>query len=180
MICSNNEHPHKEKLNNNGKIKKETLNTFQRRILGLTSYYTFDPRQFAKEIVHYENVLMSDYQKHIYEKFDSIENQINKNGMKNSMYKSLTRQSSNFVFPSVYSIDGLKRPRPNDFKISEKDINLIKERDPKQTYSIAASYKKGGIIEITIFANLYCNIFDISQPDCICYVWNRQTKGSQA
>lgn len=129
-------------LNNNGKIKKETLNTFQRRILGLTSYYTFDPRQFAKEIVHYENVLMSDYQKHIYEKFDSIENQINKNGMKNSMYKSLTRQSSNFVFPSVYSIDGLKRPRPNDFKISEKEDEKIMRGKDLTKSSLGFSNRK--------------------------------------
>ena len=69
------------------------------------------------------------------------------------------------------------------FKISEKDINLIKERDPKQTYSIAASYKKGGIIEITIFANLYCNIFDIMLPTWLYFVddydcWKKQEERS--
>lgn len=119
-------------VNNDGKIKKETLNTFQRRILGLTSYYTFDPRQFAKEIIHYEDIRMSEQQQIVYDFFNKIENQINKNGLRNTMYKSLTRQASNFAFPSVHGIDGLKRPRPGDFKISEKeDEKILRGKDKK-------------------------------------------------
>lgn len=112
-------------MDNNGKIKKERINTFQRRILGLVSYYTFDPRQFAKEIIHEENIKMSEHQQIIYDYFNKIENTINKSGVKNTMYKSLTRQSSNFTFPSTHGIDGIKRPRPSDFNLSVKEDEKI-------------------------------------------------------
>lgn len=112
-------------MDNNGKIKKERINTFQRRILGLVSYYTFDPRQFAKEIIHEENIKMSEHQQIIYDYFNKIENTINKSGVKNTMYKSLTRQSSNFTFPSTHGIDGIKRPRPSDFNLSIKEDEKI-------------------------------------------------------
>lgn len=128
--------------NNNGKIKKETLNTFQRRILGLTSYYTFDPRQFAKEIIHYENINMSEYQQVVYDYFNKIENQINKNGLRNTMYKSLTRQSSNFVFPSAFGIDGLKRPRPSEFNITEKeDEKIMRAKENSDNNQKKQAYK---------------------------------------
>lgn len=128
--------------NNNGKIKKETLNTFQRRILGLTSYYTFDPRQFAKEIIHYENINMSEYQQIIYDHFNKIENKVNNKGIRNTMYKSLTRQSSNFVFPSAFGIDGLKRPRPSEFNLSEKeDEKIMRGKDDDDKNNRKKAYK---------------------------------------
>lgn len=128
--------------NNNGKIKKETLNTFQRRILGLTSYYTFDPRQFAKEIIHYENINMSEYQQIIYDHFNKIENKVNNKGIRNTMYKSLTRQSSNFVFPSAFGIDGLKRPRPSKFNLTEtEDEKIMRGKDDDDKNNRKKAYR---------------------------------------
>lgn len=128
--------------NNNGKIKKETLNTFQRRILGLTSYYTFDPRQFAKEIIHYENINMSEYQQIIYDHFNKIENKVNNKGIRNTMYKSLTRQSSNFVFPSAFGIDGLKRPRPSEFNLTEtEDEKIMRGKDDDDKNNRKKAYR---------------------------------------
>jgi hypothetical protein len=128
--------------NNDGKIKADRINTFQRRILGLVSYYTFDPRQFAKEFYHNVDITMSEQQQIIYDTFNKIENTINKNGTKNSMYKALTRQSSNFTFPSVNGIDGVKRPRPGDFNISQKeDEDILRKKDKDQNNDNKTLYK---------------------------------------
>lgn len=128
-------------MDNNGKIKKDRINTFQRRILGLVSYYTFDPRQFAKEINHDVNVKMSEHQQIVYDFFNKIENTINKSGVKNTMYKSLTRQSSNFVFPSTHGIDGIKRPRPSDFNLSVKEDEKILKGKEKSNNNQKQLYK---------------------------------------
>lgn len=128
-------------MDNNGKIKKDRINTFQRRILGLVSYYTFDPRQFAKEIIHDVNIKMSEHQQIVYDYFNKIENTINKSGVKNTMYKSLTRQSSNFVFPSTHGIDGIKRPRPSDFNLSIKEDEKILKGKEKNNNNQKQLYK---------------------------------------
>jgi superfamily II DNA or RNA helicase len=109
-------------------------NNFQRRILGLVSYYIgATPDFFATKTVNYVDVEMSDYQSDIYGYYEEIEEKIarRKRGKGGSTtYKSYTRQSCNFVFPSMaQGMMGETRPRPKNFKISEKEgQNLDKGR----------------------------------------------------
>ena len=49
---------------------------FQRRILGLTSYYIgATPDKFASKVVHYKNLVMSPYHEEVYNHFEEIEEQ---------------------------------------------------------------------------------------------------------
>jgi SNF2 family DNA or RNA helicase len=106
-------------------------NMFQRRILGLVSYYIGStPDLYASKNIIYVDVLMSPYQEDVYKFYEEIEEKIarkaklsSKNSSKSkSTYKSYTRQACNFVFPNIsQNINGESRPRPNKFKISEKE-----------------------------------------------------------
>jgi len=111
---------------------------FQRRILGLVSYYIgATPDKYAKKTVHYVNIPMESYQEEIYNFYEAIEEKAEKLmlkysrgkvGDKMSTYSSYTRQSCNFVFPIISEkINGEKRPRPSQFKISEKEALVIDE-----------------------------------------------------
>jgi superfamily II DNA or RNA helicase len=121
----------------NNLLNPEKKNMFQRRILGLTSYYLGTTRDlFAKKVFKYKNIPMSKYQTKVYEHYEYIENIIKKQSIQNktqsTVYKSYTRQSSNFVFPVMTSkMNGETRPRPKDFKINEKDANKLMEMDIK-------------------------------------------------
>ena len=56
------------------KINPEKKNLFQRRILGLVSYYAGATKDlFASKNINFENVIMSEYQKDIYSHYDEIE-----------------------------------------------------------------------------------------------------------
>lgn len=100
-------------------------NMFQRRIMGLVSYYIGStPDYFASKEVKYVNVAMSEYQRELYQYFEDIETKIAKkkksNNKSSETYKSYTRQSCNFVFPIMaQGKSGDKRPRPKDFSITE-------------------------------------------------------------
>jgi len=107
-------------------INKSKKNMFQRRILGLVSYYVgATPDFFATKHVEYVYVKMSEYQEEIYSFFEEIEE---KAAMKQKArqsssrtYKSYTRQACNFVFPSLaQGVNGESRPRPKNFAISDK------------------------------------------------------------
>lgn len=119
-------------------LNENTKNMFQRRILGLTSYYIgATPDKFAQKTVHYLNIPMSKYHEEIYKYFEEIEKLKEKQMMKMSRgkvgdnmstYSSYTRQSCNFVFPNISAeINGEKRPRPSMFKIKDSDANIIDE-----------------------------------------------------
>jgi len=101
-------------------------NLFQRRIMGLVSYYIGStPDLFAREEREEVNLQMSPYQYHIYRVFEDIEAKLDANARKfrrtSQLYRTYTRQASNFVFPFVNGrINGETRPRPNAFRISEK------------------------------------------------------------
>jgi ERCC4-related helicase len=78
---------------------------------------------------------MSEYQEEIYDYFEEIEEVMaaKKKAKQSSAetYKSYTRQSMNFVFPAINQrVTGENRPRPNKFKISEKEADAM-EMDEK-------------------------------------------------
>ena len=98
-------------------------NNFQRRILGLVSYYIgATPDFFARKTMTYIDIPMAKYQDEIYEYFEQLEDSISKKSKQRSQtYMAYTRQSCNFVFPSMaQGLTGENRPRPRNFKISDK------------------------------------------------------------
>ena len=126
-----------ESLNENKK------NQFQRRIMGLTSYYIgATPDRFARKTTHYKDVIMGEYQREVYDYFEAIEEQKEKmrrkmsrgklGGDDMSTYASYTRQACNFVFPNISgTINGEKRPRPGMFRLDDKETNVIDEGKDK-------------------------------------------------
>jgi hypothetical protein len=119
-------------------LNENTKNMFQRRILGLVSYYIgATPDKFAQKTVHYVNLPMDVYQEEVYNYFEEIEEQKEKIrlrmsrgkvGDSMSTYASYTRQACNFVFPSISEkINGEKRPRPGHFRIKESDAVIVEE-----------------------------------------------------
>ena len=136
-----------QSLNNNNK------NLFQRRIIGLVSYYfAAVPGIFASKTIHYVDVIMSEYQQDIYGFYEEIEKKIAAkmifSGRKGSqVYKSYTRQACNFVFPPIsQKINGENRPRPNKFRISEREAEKLSEGKKvdknKETFTNILKYKK--------------------------------------
>ena len=126
-------------------LNDETKNMFQRRILGLVSYYIGStPDKFAQKTVHYKSIIMGEYQQEVYDHFEEIENEKEKLMLKMSRgrkkaddtlstYKTYTRQTCNFVFPTVGTkITGEDRPRPGKFKVSDEDAFEIDEGKDKE------------------------------------------------
>lgn len=119
-------------------LNENKKNQFQRRIMGLVSYYIgATPDKFARKTTHYKEIVMNESMQEVYDYLEAIEEQKEKMrrkmsrgkiGNDMSTYASYTRQACNFVFPNISStINGEKRPRPGQFKISEKDAVVIDE-----------------------------------------------------
>ena len=119
-------------------LNEDTKNMFQRRILGLVSYYLgATPDKFATKIVHYKNIIMPKYQEEIYNYYEAIEEakekiikRMNRGKVGDSMstYSAYTRQSCNFVFPNIDdTVNGESRPRPGKFRIKEIEAVVIDE-----------------------------------------------------
>jgi len=113
-------------------------NMFERRIMGLVSYYIgATPDLYAKRELYYVNLQMSQYQYGIYRIFEKLEQEImaraKRYGRSSQLYRTYTRQACNFVFPYVnININGELRPRPGKFKIAEKYADYIsKGQDDK-------------------------------------------------
>jgi len=112
-------------------LNPTSKNMFQRRILGLVSYYIgSDPNLFASKEIKIKNIPMDPYQLQVYENFEYIEEQLERaRAQKKSgatVYRSYTRQSSNFVFPVMGgNFSGESRPRPSKFKLTEKEAEEI-------------------------------------------------------
>lgn len=146
-------------------------NNFQRRIMGLVSYYIgATPDYFASKTIEYVDVEMSDYQNDIYTYFEDIEDKMSKKskGKKSSTtYKSYTRQSCNFVFPSMaQGMTGETRPRPRNFKVSEKDALNIEIGKAEAKKDDAKYYNIKNYIEATDkFANMFDEYLDEKQRD---------------
>ena len=125
-------------------LNENKKNQFQRRIMGLVSYYIgATPDKYARKTVHYKNLVMGKYQEEVYNYFEKIEEEKEKvrrrmsrgkvGGDDMSTYASYTRQGCNFVFPNIDSkITGEKRPRPGQFRISDKEANIIDEGKSKE------------------------------------------------
>jgi superfamily II DNA or RNA helicase len=139
-------------------ISSSKKNVFQRRILGLVSYYIgATPDYYASKTTDYVDVKMSKYQEEIYTYFEEIEEKIaRKKRSKTSSsetYKSYTRQACNFTFPFMdQGITGETRPRPRGFKISEKDAQLIEKakENPKAEKGTDKYYNVQNYLDATI------------------------------
>ena len=141
----------------NKTLNQHNKNMFQRRIIGLVSYYVGAgtvPGLYARKSIHYIDVKMSEYQEDIYTYYEEIENQIarrSRGGKKSSStYLSYTRQSSNFVFPHIsQKISGEERPRPHKYRLSEREAmkeeigqDSLKQEKGKDSYLNVNEYKK--------------------------------------
>jgi superfamily II DNA or RNA helicase len=114
--------------NNNEILNPKNKNMFQRRILGLVSYYIgSDPQLFASKTMHIKTIEMSAYQSDTYSHYEYVEEQMERQSKSSTVYKTYTRQSSNFVFPHMGDYNGENRPRPSHYKLSEKQAREIIE-----------------------------------------------------
>jgi len=118
-------------------------NLFQRRIMGLTSYYLGStPDVFASKKVEYVDVEMSEYQEEIYTFFENVEEKMAKKSKGSSQtYSSYTRQACNFTFPLMgQGLSGEHRPRPRAFKLSEKEAQYLDKGKDVSTESNSKKY----------------------------------------
>ena len=152
------------------KLHPDRKNMFQRRIMGLTSYYAGnDKATFAEKRINFVYVEMEELQQKVYEHFEYIEDQIEKKnksrqtGKSNnipSTYRSFTRSSGIFTFPVMSnSLSGENRPRPSNFKVSERDSQNILE-GKQNMLSTDDKEKKKNYIEYEEMLNLYVKEFD--------------------
>jgi superfamily II DNA or RNA helicase len=150
-------------------LNENTKNMFQRRILGLVSYYIgATPDKFAQKTVHYVNLQMEPYHEEVYNYFEEIEEQKEKLrlrmsrgrvGDSMSTYASYTRQACNFVFPTVSDkVNGEKRPRPGMFRIKESDAVILEEgKNVEKKNELIKS--KAEILEYMKAIRFYVNSF---------------------
>lgn len=143
-------------------IPDNKINMFQRRILGLVSYYdSSDPRAFAKKNIYNINVKITNYQKNIYDIFANIEAKYAAKSFSkkaNKLYKVYTRNACNFVFPSIKNIDGTQRPRPNKFQLSDKEADKImhaKENKELTTSNINNINKEKYLMALKLYIDTF-------------------------
>lgn len=149
-------------------LNENTKNMFQRRILGLVSYYIgATPDKYAQKTVHYVNIPMEEYYQKIYEYFEQIEEKKEKARLrfrgkvndKVSTYSSYTRQACNFVFPDISDkINGEGRPRPSHFNVSDKDATVIDEGKNKEKKENLIKENKNALEYLKAIRN-YTNSF---------------------
>jgi superfamily II DNA or RNA helicase len=145
-------------------INPKTKNMFQRRIIGLVSYYIgATPDLYASKSVNFVDVPMSEYQTDIYNYFEELERKMSSKKKKSrssnkETYRTYTRQASNFVFPTVENIAGDKRPRPNQFKIGEKEYeNLLKTKDTEKIKKTLSSQSQAYFKTLEKFRETFDN-----------------------
>jgi len=137
----------------------KNVNLFQRRILGLTSYFRSAQEDLLPQYVntkegdvyHVEKSTMSEHQFGIYQKIRKEEAEQEKRNKRNkvgnagegeelfkisSTYRIFSRAACNFVFP-----EGIERPVPNtksgmDVEIDEMDLEVV----PKGVRSVEDVY----------------------------------------
>lgn len=152
----------------NNKLHADKKNMFQRRIMGLVSYYSGSSKEYFAQKTYYNvEVPMESLQEKVYEHFEYIEEQIEKKNRQNqrgserisSTYRSFTRSSINFGFPVMTGkLNGENRPRPTNFKVSEKDAQRIIEG---KTEKLSGDEKdKENYVSYEDMLNLYVNTFD--------------------
>lgn len=145
-------------------INPKTKNMFQRRIIGLVSYYIgATPDLYASKSVNFVDVPMSEYQTDVYNHFEEVERKMSslKKKSKSSnkeTYRTYTRQASNFVFPTIDDISGDTRPRPNQFKIGEKEHELLlKTKDTQKIKKTLSSQKQNYFKTLEKFRETFDN-----------------------
>ena len=109
-------------------LNSQNKNMFQRRIMGLISYYSGSTSDlFAEKNILIKKLPMDKYQQDVYEHYEYIEEQLEKKRRSGTkVYKSYTRQASNFTFPIIsQQITGDNRPRPSKFRLSEEESEKI-------------------------------------------------------
>jgi superfamily II DNA or RNA helicase len=152
-------------LTNYASLNENTKNMFQRRILGLVSYYIgATPDKFAEKTIHYIKIPMEEYHEEVYNYFEEIEEKNDKirkrfikgkNANNISTYSAYTRQACNFVFPNISEkVNGESRPRPSKYKI--KDAELI---DTGEKISKKNSINKTKVYEYIKDINIFINEF---------------------
>ena len=115
------------------KLIAEKKNMFQRRILGLVSFYLGStPDLYAQKKIIPVSLKMDPYHLEIYEYYEDIERKLERKAAlsrtSSNVYRSYTRQASNFVFPTLSGkISGENRPRPGQFRLTEKEIEQLEE-----------------------------------------------------
>ena len=144
-------------------INPRTKNMFQRRIMGLVSYYIgATPDLYATQSTHYVDVKMSEYQTEIYEYYEEVEAAMAKKAKfkkssQSETYATYVRQSANFVFPPIDQVvNGETRPRPSKFKIGEKEMEmLMKTKDTELIKKTIGSQFQGYLKMLERFKNTF-------------------------
>lgn len=135
-----NEQQFNEIFVKDNKLNPERKNLFQRRILGLVSYYIgTDQTKYARRDEHKVKLIMSEYQTDVYKTNKLIEDNkaISYKGKNAPTYKTYTRQAVNFVFPNISNqVNAGKRPRPSNFKLNEQDVELL---DSNKSYRVSVN-----------------------------------------
>jgi len=142
----------------------KNVSLFQRRILGLTSYFRSAQEELLPryeetdqgDIYHVEKCEMSDHQFDIYEKIRKIEadkeKQMQKRKKKqakgdelfniSSSYRIFSRAACNFVFPNE-----IERPTPGDGEINENLLDMVPAKVAHETDSYADAEKLEEVME---------------------------------
>ena len=117
-IFPNNENKFNELfIKNDETINTSNINLFQRRILGLVSYYKGEIKNtFAVKNIIIRNINMKYYQSEVYKHYLGIENKMLKKSKNNSLFSIYTRLVCNFVLPELKMINAYNR-----FKIIKED-----------------------------------------------------------
>ena len=131
----------------------KNMNLFQRRILGLTSYYRSAQEKLFPSFVttdggddyHIEKVPMSDHQFDIYQRIRHVEATKEKNAKKrkklgnddlftiSSTYRIFSRAACNFTFPS-----DIERPMPiqrEGEEVDESDMDAVPKKNRQESDS---------------------------------------------
>lgn len=149
-----------------GALNSSMKNLFQRRILGLASYFIgATPDLYARQTLHEVQVPMSEYQEYIYKHFEDIEAKAKakaKAKMGQETYRTYTRQACNFVFPAIsQNVTGEQRPRPSRFKLSAKEAEKLNEGTLKTDKKAAAYYNVQNYLEsVKLFVDSLISYFD--------------------
>jgi hypothetical protein len=115
-------------------LNTKSKNMFQRRIMGLVSYYKPGSIYgvYAKKITNHIDVEMSDYQTNKYNYWEDYENEIAKkaklNSYESNTYKQYIRRASNFVLPDIsVDVNNESRPKASTFQISNRLLEKIND-----------------------------------------------------
>jgi len=115
-------------------LNTKSKNMFQRRIMGLVSYYKPGSIYgvYAKKITNHIDVEMSDYQTNKYNYWEDYENEIAKKARMTSYesntYKVYIKKASNFVLPDISDIvNNESRPKASTFQISNRLLEKIND-----------------------------------------------------